>query len=169
MLSGLEGDGRAQGRLLASCATKLRLFYRRRLSGEADVEDLVQDTLIALHTRRATWQRDRPFSPWFYAIARYKLMDHLRHHYAKGTVPLPDGADEWMADEDRADPGAELDVAALLGELPDTQRRWIRMTRIEGRSMAEAGEATGHTEGNVKVGVHRGLKRLAALVKKDGG
>ncbi len=169
MLRGLDGDGRAQGALLAACAARLRPFYRRRLLAEADVEDLVQDTLMALHTRRASWDRDRPFAPWLHAIARYKLMDHLRHHYAKGTVAMPDGAEEWLADGDEPDPGAALDVATLLDGLPDNQSRWIRMTKIEGRSMTEAGEATGHSEGAVKVGVHRGLKRLAALVKGQGG
>lgn len=167
MLDGLAGDGRAQAALLTACAARLRSWYRGKLARPEDVEDLVQETLMAVHTRRVSWDRTRPFAPWLRAIARYKLMDHLRLHYAKGTVPLPDGADEWMADEDAVDPGDALDVADLLDELPDNQRRWIRMTKLEGRSMAEAGQATGHTEGNVKVGVHRGLKRLAALVRKD--
>ncbi len=168
MVRGLDGDGRAQAALLTACAHRLRPYYRRRLSGGDDVEDLVQETLIAVHTRRDSWDRARPLSPWLHAIARYKLMDHLRRHYARSTVALPDDANEWMADEDAADPGDALDVVTLLGELPANQRRWIRMTRIEGRTMAEAGEATGHTETNVKVGVHRGLKRLASLVQKDG-
>lgn len=167
MLGGLSGDGRAQAALLTACAAQLRRWYRGKLARPEDVEDLVQETLLALHKRRASWDRARPFTPWLYAIARYKLMDHLRRHYAKGTVAIPDGAEEWMADGTAADPGAALDVADLLDVLPDNQRRWIRMTKLEGRSMAEAGQATGHTEGNVKVGVHRGLKRLATLVRKD--
>ena len=167
MVRGLAGDGRAQAALLTVCARRLRTYYARRLSGGEEVEDLVQDTLLALHARRDSWDPARPLSPWLHAIARYKLMDHLRRHYARGTVALPDDADEWMADPDAADPGDALDVDTLLDALPDNQRRWIRMTRIEGWTMAEAGQATGHTETNVKVGVHRGLKRLAALVRKD--
>ena len=167
MLGGLAGDGRAQAALLTACVARLRPWYRRKLARPEDAEDLVQETLLAVHTRRASWDRDRLFLPWLHAIARYKLLDYLRHQYSKGTVTLPEGVEDWLADEGVADPSIALDVHDLLAELPDNQRRWIRMTKLEGRSMAEAGLTTNHTEGNVKVGVHRGLKRLAALVRKD--
>ncbi len=166
MLRGLDGDSRAQARLLSRSAERLRPYYRRRLSSEADVEDLVQVTLLALHSRRESFDRSRAYGPWLHAIARYKLMDHLRRHYGDRTVPLPDDADDWLS-ADHPEPGAAHDIAALLDTLPVNQRRWIGMTKLEGLSMSEAADTTGHTEGAVKVGVHRGLKRLAALVRKD--
>lgn len=89
MTDGLDGDAAAHAALLRALVPLLRSFYRRRLrDAEDDVEDLVQDTLIAIHTRRATYDRDRPFTAWLYAIARYRMIDHFRRR--KVSVPIED-------------------------------------------------------------------------------
>ncbi len=89
MLAGLAGDGAAHCALLKELGAALRRYYGRRLgAGAADVEDLVQETLIAVHTRRATYQPDVPFTVWAYAIARYKLIDLYRRQGRRQTVPL---------------------------------------------------------------------------------
>ena len=99
MLMGLAGDSAAQHQLLERCAERLRDYYRRRLPDrEHDVEDLVQESLIAIHSRRASYDTQRPFTAWLHAIARYKLADHLRAHYRRRTVPLADAA-EWVEAE----------------------------------------------------------------------
>lgn len=165
MLLGLTGDARAQHWLLKSCATRLRLFYARRLSGSpSDVEDLVQETLIALHTRRASYDPARPFTAWLNAIARYKLADHFRAYYRRRSVSLGEFDCDMFADE-AGDIGAPRDVDMLLAELPPKQQDAIRLTKIEGLSVAEAAKRTGQSPSGIKIGVHRGLKAMARRVK----
>ncbi|HEX4097595.1 MAG TPA: sigma-70 family RNA polymerase sigma factor, partial [Caulobacteraceae bacterium] len=78
MLAGLAGETEPYRRLLDELSRLLRAFYGRRCPPGMDAEDLVQETLIAVHTRRATYDPGQPFTAWAYAIARYKLIDALR-------------------------------------------------------------------------------------------
>lgn len=59
MIGGLDGDAAAHAALLRALVPLLERFYRRRLAGSNEVDDLVQETLIAVHGRRATWDRGR--------------------------------------------------------------------------------------------------------------
>lgn len=167
MLRGLAGDAAAQRELLTRLAGLLRVFHRRRLGADGmDVEDLVQETLIAIHTRRATYDPAQPFTAWAYALARYKLIDHLRRRRARINVPLDD-CDELFCDGDEATLSASRDVKTLLEDLSPAQREAIRLTRLEGLSVQEAAERSGQSVAAIKVGVHRGLKRLSALLGGD--
>jgi RNA polymerase sigma factor (sigma-70 family) len=164
MIAGLNGDAAAHKALLRLLVPLLRGFYRRRLRGaDDDVEDLVQDTLIAVHTRRASYDRGRAFTAWLYAVARYKMIDHFRRVGRLRPIDecddLPDAADF------EASSIARLDLDDLLQALPDKQARMIRATRIDGLSVAEAANAEGIGESDVKVSVHRGLKALMARVQ----
>ncbi len=81
MVAGLGGDATAHAALLGVLVPLLRGFYRRRASGsDDDIEDLVQETLIAVHVRRATYDPCRAFTAWLFAIARYKMIDHFRRN-----------------------------------------------------------------------------------------
>lgn len=162
MIGGLDGDATAHATLLGALVPVLRNFYRRRLPDAAEAEDLVQDVLIAVHSRRATYDRERSFTAWLFAIARYKLIDHYRR--IRPSVPIDDVA-ELLSDggfEDAAN--ARLDVDALLETLPPKQARAIRATKLDGASVADAAAAAGIGESDTKVSVHRGLKALAARV-----
>jgi len=166
MIGGLDGNAADHAALLRQLVPLLRAFYRRRArGGEDDIEDLVQETLIAVHTRRATFDRDRAFTAWLFAIARYKMVDHFRRVCRLQPI---DGLEAVLVAEgfeDAAD--ARLDVADLLDTLPAKQARVIRATRIDGLSVAEAAAADGIGESDVKVSVHRGLKAL--MVRIQGG
>lgn len=167
MVAGLDGDAAAHAVLLRALVPMLRAFYRRRVgSGDHDVEDLVQETLIAVHTRRATYDRDRMFSAWLFAIARYKMIDHFRR--ARHMVDVEDVQEMLVAEGFEDASNARMDVDRLLGALPPKQARAIRATRIEGLSVAEAAEGAGIGESDLKVSVHRGLKRLAQRIVGDG-
>lgn len=167
MLLGLAGDPAAQRRLLGACAERLTIYYARRLQGrEADCEDLVQETLIAIHQRRASYDPAKPFTVWLHAVARYKLMDHLRSHYRHRAIQLDDVSDRLEAEDETDAPGSTLDVERLLVELPDSQREAISLTKLEGLSVAETAARMGHSQSNIKVLVHRGMKALMAR-KKD--
>jgi len=167
MLLGLQGNARAHGKLLTDLSQLLRKFFQRRLSYEhAEVEDLVQETLLAIHTRRATYDPTQAFTAWAYAVARYKLIDYLRRQRLRITINIDDCSElfgvEVMAAED-----ASRDVEELLAELPAAQRAAIQLTRIEGLSVEEAAARSGQSVSGIKVGVHRGLKKLSALFGAD--
>lgn len=164
MLRGLAGDESAYRRLLTRLASHLRAWIARRLFGwPDDVEDLVQECLLAVHNKRHTYQSDQPLTAWVRAIARYKLIDLLRARAGHEAlhVPLDDELPLFAADEHAAG-DAQRDLMTLLRGLPDKQRRPIECVKIEGLSVAETARLTGLSESAVKVGVHRGLKALAA-------
>lgn len=163
MIGGLDGDAGAHESLLRALVPLLRAFYRRRVTcGQDDIEDMVQDTLIAVHTRRATWDRDRAFSAWLFSIARYKMIDQFRR--LRRTVPIEGLEDILVAEGFEASSNARLDVEELLQTLPAKQAQAIRATKIDGASVAEAAIAAGIGESDIKVSVHRGLKTLAARI-----
>lgn len=167
LLQGLAGDAGAYHLFLKALSSHLRAFLRRRLGGlPDDIEDLVQDTLLAVHSQRHTYRPEQPLTAWVQAIARYKLIDLFRSRAGREALhdPLDDDLDVFATcDTDAAE--ARRDVGKLLAQLPDHQRLPIMHTKLQGLSVAEAARATGMSESAVKVGVHRGLKALAALMK----
>jgi len=164
MIGGLDGDADAHSCLLRALVPLLRAFFRRRLQsgGDDDVEDLVQEVLIAVHNRRATYDRDRVFTAWLFSIARYKMVDQFRR--SRRTVPIEGLEDILVAEGFESSSNARLDVSELLDSLPAKQAQAIRATKIDGASVAEAAVAAGIGESDIKVSVHRGLKALAARI-----
>ena len=161
MLAGLAGEAAPYRQLLDELSGRLRAYYARRAPPGLDVEDLVQETLIAVHTRRATYDTAQPFTAWAYAIARYKLIDALRRSRAHLRAPAEEADALFVAPQaDAALAGRDLD--RVLAMLPKRTQALIRDVRIEGLSMREAAQKYGMTETAVKVAVHRGLKALGA-------
>lgn len=168
MCETLGGDAVAYTRLLSALAEHLRAFFRRRLSRDPDsVEDLVQETLIAVHNQRHTFQPDRPFTPWVHAIAKYKFIDCLRRSAARPEESLPDD-DELNILEDSATDAATArrDVRKLLATLPPHFRLPIEHVKLEGLSVHEASVRTGMSVSAIKIGIHRGLKLLARNLQR---
>ena len=166
-LKGLDGDAVAYRAFLDQLSRHLRGFLARRLFGwPDDVEDLVQECLLAMHNQRHTYQSDQPLTAWVHAIARYKMIDLLRAKSVREALhDSIDDADDLFAD-DEASPGeARRDLQTLLATLPERQREAIVRTKLEGLSVAETASLTGMSESAVKVNVHRGLKALAASIK----
>lgn len=166
MVRSLSGDGAAYAVLLKKLNGYLRAYYLRRLGRAADAEDLLQETLIAMHTRRATYDPTRPFTAWVYAIARYKLIDYYRRTKRRAEDPLDD-PDALFSSEETTAAEATHDIDKLLGKLPARTQALIRDTKIEGLSTAEAAARHGISESAVKVGVHRGLKALGAKLEGE--
>jgi RNA polymerase sigma-70 factor, ECF subfamily len=158
MVAGLAGDAAAYRVLLTALGDLLRRYYGRRI-GRDDAEDLVQDALIAIHTRRATYDASQPFTPWFYAVARYKLLDHLRRKRVRAAIPLDEAGDLFAEDESEA-AIARRDLDRLLESLPEATQTLIRLVKIEGLTMQEAAARAGRSEIAVRVGIHRGLKTI---------
>jgi RNA polymerase sigma-70 factor (ECF subfamily) len=164
---GLCGDAAAYHRFLKALSAHLRAYFRKRLYQRPDeAEDLVQETLLAVHNQRHTYQTDQPLTAWVHAIARYKLIDQLRARASREalTDPLDDELDVFASsDTDVAE--ARKDLHQLLAGLPDRQRLPIVHVKLEGLSVVEAAQLTGLSESAVKIGVHRGLKALAAKIR----
>lgn len=170
MCAGLDGDAEAYRQLLLDLSGRLRGYFRSRLTqfnrGSVDAEDLVQEVLFAVHTRRDTYDRAQPFTPWLYGIARYKFLDYLRRTKASAVHVPVDDAEQLMAQNEANGVESAYDLESLLATLQPKARRAIRFMKLQGLSVRETSTRTGMSESAVKVSVHRGLKALSALVKR---
>jgi RNA polymerase sigma-70 factor, ECF subfamily len=170
MVTALRGDAAAYAGFLRETASFLRPFFRRRLTQHPDdIEDLVQETLLAVHNKRHTYDPGQPVTAWMYAIARYKLVDLLRARAGREALhdPIDEDLDELGSDAEPAALEARRDLRVLLAQLPDRQRLPIEYVRIEGLSVEETARLTGLSASAVKIGVHRGLKVLAARIRSQ--
>ncbi|MEG1116259.1 MAG: sigma-70 family RNA polymerase sigma factor [Janthinobacterium sp.] len=173
MLRGLEGDAAAYRSFLQASSAHLRAFFRRRLQRWPDeVEDLVQECLLAIHNQRLTYDTGVPLTSWIHAIARYKMIDWLRRHGRREAQHLPydeeDSAQELFSSADAEAAEASRDLGKLLATLPAQQRGAIVHTKLDGWSVRDTAAAMAISEASVKVAVHRGLKALAANLRIEG-
>ena len=139
MLQSLAGDAAVYRIFLDELTARLRAYLRKRLGDFPDeVEDLLQELLLAVHNKRHTYDPKQPLTAWVHAIARYKLVDLLRRR-SRGDVladPL-DEDDQVFATTANDAAEAQYDVAKLLRELPDRQRLPILYVKIEGASVTD--------------------------------
>ncbi len=160
MILSLASDKVALTRMLGEMGERLRIYFARRLaSSPVDVEDLVQETLLAIYAKRHTYDPKLPITPWIYTIAKYKLVDHLRRQKHRVTVPL-ESAGELRSLENPEEGAIRLDLDRLLSQLPLPRRRLVEDLKLAGMSVPEAAARGGVTPASAKVMVHRCLKRL---------
>ncbi len=168
LLKGMAGEAAAHRAFLAEAAALLRGYFRNRLRARPeDAEDLVQETLVALHTRRDSYDPNFPLTAWMYAIARYRLIDFLRRAKHRAHASLDDGLDIGGVDPDYGASDARRDVATLLAKLPEKQRTAIRLVKLEEKSVHEAATETGYSESDIKISIHRGMKTLMRLMGQE--
>jgi RNA polymerase sigma-70 factor (ECF subfamily) len=164
-----RSDGVAYRTVLDALAVRLRAFACRGLSragrGIDEAEDIVQETLLAIHLKRHTWDEGQPLEPWVYAIARHKLVDHLRRKGFRDHVDIDDYA-EILSATDGVEPERAMACADLMDGLSPRQRDIIEGVAIQGHSAREVGERMGMSEGAVRVAFHRALKALAAAGRR---
>ena len=159
-----RGDQRAYGTFLRSVTPLVRGIARARGAGLGqDVcEDIVQETLLAIHQKRHTWREDMAVRPWLYAIVRYKVIDAFRARGRRVQVPIEEFS-EVLAAAPEPDPTERSDAERVIGRLDPRSARIVRAIGLDGASIAETSAELGMTEGAVRVALHRGLKRLASL------
>lgn len=171
MRASLKGDSATYHALLSELAAGLRPIIRgilRRMGqNDADVEDIVQETLLAVHLKRGNWNPDLPFAPWLKAVARFKVIDWLRRRGFNNPVPIETLADLLPAPESGQAHAA--DTERLIARLNTRQQRIVRGIGLEGHSAAEMGRELGMAEGAVRVALHRALKELGRLYRGEGG
>jgi RNA polymerase sigma factor (sigma-70 family) len=158
-----KGDKLAYSTLLSEAGRWLARYYAQKISPDA-VDDLVQDTLMSVHRKLSTYDPARPFLPWLAAIARYRWVDRLRQTYKHEASAL----DFDIAEDGHEDVvGAKISIDRLLNMLPAKQAEAIRLSKIEGHSVSDVCVLTGQSESLVKVNIHRGLKKLSALIESE--
>ncbi|OIR11859.1 RNA polymerase sigma factor SigX [mine drainage metagenome] len=168
MRRSLAGDQRAYAALLHETTRLLRPFLAKRLSIAGEVDDLMQEILLSIHKARHTYDGNRPYKPWVYAIAKFRLQDHLRVHYSD---QLRHALDFDELEEYLLEPVTEslMSYESISGEvdkLPEKQAMILRFLHQDGYTAREVAEKTGMTESAVKVAAHRAYKVLRKKLER---
>lgn len=160
MRAAIAGDERAYRAFLEHAACLVRGLARRRAGrGGIDPEDIVQETLLAVHLKRHTWRQDAPVMPWLYAIARYKIVDAFRRQGRLAEVKIDEIAEP--ASEPQAEAARDWEIERALSKLAPGQRSVVAAVSVDGRSISETAESLGMSETAVRVALHRGLAAIA--------
>lgn len=153
-------DEKAYADFLKRAAALVRGYARKRITqGNIDPEDVVQETLLAIHMKRHTWQSDLPVGPWLFAIARFKLVDAFRKNGRSMEVVLDETFDAPAPEPEEA--ASEREIGRALQSLAPGQRAVVSAISVDGRSIGETAMALGMSEGAVRVALHRGLGAIA--------
>ena len=160
------GDERAYGAFLQRAACLVRGFARRKVTGGGvDPEDIVQETLLAVHLKRHTWRDDLPVRPWLYAIARYKLIDAFRRRGHRMEVEIGDIAENFA--EPEPETASDRDIGRALEGLTPGQRSVVAAVSVDGHSISATAKRLGMSETAVRVALHRGLAAIARRFGQD--
>jgi len=164
MRAAIAGDERAYGDFLQRAACLVRGFARRKIvQGGIDPEDIVQETLLAIHIKRHTWRQDAPVKPWLYAIANYKLIDAFRRRGRRVEIEIGEIAETFA--EPEPETVSDREIGRVLQTLAPGQRSVVAAISVDGRSIGETAKRLGMSETAVRVALHRGL---AAIAKRIG-
>jgi RNA polymerase sigma-70 factor, ECF subfamily len=162
-----QGDGAAYAELLTLLAAVAKRFARNRLGNVPWLDDIAQETLVTVHKARHTYDVQRPFAPWFYAILSSRLIDVVRRERRigsreVGTDVLPETTERppREPDEDFAQ------VEAALDSLPERQREIVRGLKLREESVKDLSQRMGMSESAVKVTAHRGYRALRRLLRR---
>jgi RNA polymerase sigma-70 factor (ECF subfamily) len=173
MRAAQQGDGVAYLELLRMITPRVRQIIKRQrgFAGIAEVEDLVQDVLLSVHSVRATYDPARPFVPWLLAIVRNRLVDGARRYarIARREIHVDEDDVTFSAPATNDDIGELGDAAALhaaVRALPEGQRQAIELLKLKELSLKEAAELSGTSVGALKVATHRAMATLRRTLGK---
>lgn len=163
MRAALQGDEAAYAEFLRRAALLVRRAVARRLGQtlSSGVEDVVQETLLAVHLKRQTWRTDEPILPWLSAIARYKAIDACRRRGVRVDLPIEDLAEVLAGPDTTAHVEDTEHIEMAVRTLNGGQQKVVRSIALEGRSIKETAAALSMKEGAVRVAFHRGLSAIA--------
>ena len=168
MRRALAGEKVAYAELLRESGRLLRPFLARRLSFESEVDDLLQEVLISIHKARHTYDGKRPYQPWMFAIAKFRLQDYLCAHYADHLRHAEDIADlENYLPEDVTEPAISYEsISGEILKLPERQATILQLMHQEGFTSKEVAKKLGMTESAVKVAAFRAYKVLRQKLER---
>ena len=161
------GDKVAYGKFLSEVSVLIRRFLAKRMATD-DVEDVLQEILTSIHKARHTYDGTRPGLPWVYAIARSRLTDYLRKHYASRSDKKVNIDDVEYFLEAPVTESHELPeyMEVALGDLPEKQQKIITLMHVEGYTAKEVGGQLGMSESAVKVAAHRAYKKMKIAIEE---
>jgi len=174
-----DGDSTSYSLLLTRVQVMLKgfvdnSFNRLGLKSFGGQEDVIQEILLAIHSKRASFDESQFFLPWMYAIARYKVIDYFRKNkknvYSTVSLSVSLDAEEEMMAFDIAvmtEFGVNYDINKICQMLPKKQREILVMMKIDGLSIQEVEVKTGYKASDVKVNVHRALKFLQEKMQEN--
>lgn len=165
MLAGIDGNQVAYSKFLTEIMPILRGVVAKKITS-FDVEDVLQEVLISIHKARHTYDGKRPIMPWLIAIARFRIIDHLRKHYAQmrhKTFNLDDL--ENILPDVTKDVDSSESVDDLLQEMTAKNKQILTMMHVEGFTAKEVGAKIGMNESAVKVAAHRAIKKIREKFK----
>jgi RNA polymerase sigma-70 factor, ECF subfamily len=156
-----QGDAEACRLLLDDVGPAVTRFLRARVAID-EVEDVYQETFMAVFQARHTYEPGRPLEPWLFAIARNVAADHSRRRWSRAsweelTADLPERAESES-------PAAAPDIERLLTRLPRAQREAFAMLKLDGMTLEDAAGRAGVSVGALKVRAHRAYKALRKLI-----
>jgi RNA polymerase sigma-70 factor (ECF subfamily) len=163
MAAAQRGERDAYRVLLSESSRWLARFFSRKVP-PGQVDDLVQDVLLSVHAKRASYDPMRPFLPWLAAIARYRWVDHLRRVYRLEEQALDDH--DVSKDSEEEAVIARFSLDRLFARIPNNQVQAIELVKIQGLSIQEAANRCGQSESAIKVNIHRGLKKMSTLIEE---
>jgi RNA polymerase sigma-70 factor (ECF subfamily) len=161
MVNAQRGDEASYRRLLTRLGTVIENYVRSRLGPIGFEEDIVQESLLAIHKARHTYNPARPFRPWMFAIVRHKSVDMLRRQ-SRQAPPYDKYAEEATEQNRLTEPGADalIESEQLFSGMGATSRQALVLTKVMGLTMAEAATKLNISESAMKVRVHRALHEL---------
>lgn len=169
MQAALAGDKRAYASVLEGISRLVRPYIARRLFIKSEVDDVLQEILLSIHKARHTYDGQRPFLPWVYAIVRFRLSDHLRAHYGEHLheqAPLEEA--ENIAAQDVTEEGLTYEsIKGVVEALPEKQANILKLMHNDGYTAKETAAKLGMNESAVKVAAHRAYKVLREKLRHD--
>jgi RNA polymerase sigma factor (sigma-70 family) len=152
------GDREAFHVLFEETGPLITRFLRRHLIDRAELEDVCQEVLMAVYRSRHTYDAQRPFEPWLFAIVRKVSGEHLRRSRRQTASQVYMDNVPEVGTEDA--PSLTLELRRALEELPPAQMEALNLTKLLGLSVEEASRRAGTTVGSMKVRVHRAYESL---------
>lgn len=172
MRAAQDGDNAAYATLLSELLPVLRRSVAYKWPSAPDVEDVVQEIVLSVHTVRHTYDPTRPFMPWLMTIAIRRTIDAARRRTARSAnettvdiMPETFSGDDAKNEQEISDD--QEAIRRALAQLPDGQRQAVELMKVQGLSLQEASAVTGKSVASLKVSVHRGLKTMREVLKRD--
>ncbi|MBG0808038.1 sigma-70 family RNA polymerase sigma factor [Methylosinus sp. H3A] len=171
MRSAQDGDNAAYAQLLSELLPMLRRVVAHKWSGMLDVEDVVQEIIISVHTVRHTYDPERPFMPWLMTIATRRSLDAARRRRVRSAIETTVDVmpETFSGDQTKTEQESSDDQEAILRameQLPDGQREALELLKVQGLSLREASAVTGKSIASLKVSVHRALRAMRGILER---
>ncbi|MBA2405996.1 MAG: sigma-70 family RNA polymerase sigma factor [Bdellovibrionales bacterium] len=168
LIASQAGDNNAYNQFLSRVSVVLVPYVQKKISHSEFLDDIIQDTLIAIHKSRHTYLPGRSLAAWIYVICEHRIIDFYRKYrrVEKSELYLPEEMEKVQIS---AEDTRSVELYRELEALPEKQRAVIEMMKLEGMRITEIAQKTGMSESAIKVNAFRGYQTLKRIlgVKQD--